>query len=73
MENTNYKTYFQSEFKKLSETGLEHRLQDYRTNYSYDNPKQLDKECNFDSVLQTHIQKFINTYFNNKNYYKNMY
>jgi hypothetical protein len=72
MENTNYKTYFQSEFKKLSETGLEHRLQDYRTNYSYDNPKQLDKECNFDSVLQTHIQKFINTYFNNKNYYKNM-
>lgn len=63
---------FHSKFKKLSETDLEHRLQDYRTNYSYDNPKQLDKECDFDSVLQTHIHNFININFYNKNYYKNM-
>lgn len=72
MKNTDYKTHFQSEFQKLSETDLEHRLQDYRTNYSYDNPKQLDKEHKFDSILQTHIQNFINTHFYNKDYYKNM-
>lgn len=63
---------FQSKFQQIVKEELEHNLQDYRTNYSYDNPNQLDKECNFDSVFQIHIQSFINTYFYNKQYYKNM-
>ena len=64
--------HFYSKFTDLAKYQLEHTLQDYRTNYSYDNPHQLDKECKFDSALQNHIQAFINKHFYKKDHYKNM-
>lgn len=58
------------DFNFILKNNMMYELDDYKTNYSYDQPNNLDPEFNFNTDLQDTIIDFFNNNFYNKN---NMY
>ena len=58
------------DFNFILKNNMMYELDDYKTNYSYDQPNNLDPEFNFNTELQDTIMDFFNHNFYNKN---NMY
>ena len=58
------------DFNFILKNNMMYELDDYKTNYSYDQPNNIDPEFNFNTDLQDTIMDFFNNNFYNKN---NMY
>jgi hypothetical protein len=58
------------DFNFILKNNMMYELGDYKTNYSYDQPNNIDPEFNFNTDLQDTIMNFFNNNFYNKN---NMY
>jgi hypothetical protein len=61
------------DFNYILKNYLVYELDDYKTNYSYDQPKNLDPEYKFETELQDSIMDFLNdNLYNKDNMYKFM-
>ena len=58
------------DFNFMLKNNMMYELDDYKTNYSYDQPHNIDPEYKFETELQDTIMGFFNNNFYNKN---NMY
>ena len=58
------------DFNFILKNNMMYELDDYKTNYSYDQPNNIDPEYKFETELQDTIMDFFNNNFYNKN---NMY